>query len=246
MAEWKEWEHPRDGGGKFTDKDSRAAGKEIGDQLKAQAERIARAAPEFRQEKFVKDQQTAKSAPKFEPVTSGETFRKMLMDGKEKKEEIDRWRVSSDYSVEDYNQPGMKLYNAGGSVYALHEHGKGKDIISVCTAENGARGYEILADAVANGGDRLDAFGKRLYRFYTRNGFEPVSWTPFNAEYAPDDWKSAKAKGLDVKEEPVIFYKYTGKTPKYTYEEFLQAVKPDEGENGYDTAMQRRDEEIDG
>ena len=48
MAEWKEWEHPRDGDGKFTDKDSRAAGKEIGDQLKAQAERIARAAPELK------------------------------------------------------------------------------------------------------------------------------------------------------------------------------------------------------
>lgn len=135
---------------------------------------------------------------------------------KDNMDEEARWLVSSGYSVEDYNQPGMELYHSGGSVYALHDHGKGKDIIFVCAAKNGAKGYEILDNAVANGGDRLDAFGGFLYDFYTRNGFEPVSRTPFNAEYAPEDWKNAKAKGLDVVEEPVIFYKYTGKTPKYT------------------------------
>ena len=57
------------------------------------------------------------------------------------------------------------------------------------------------------------------------------------------------AHGFDVQEEPVIFYKYTGKSTPYTertYEDFLQTVKPDEGADGYDNAMNRRDKELDG
>ena len=80
--------------------------------------------------------------------------------------------------------------------------------------------------------------------FYTRNGFEPVSWTPFNAKYAPDEWKEAKKQGLKVREEPVIFYKYTGKSINITYEDFINSVKPFEGDDGYSNAEKKRDEEI--
>lgn len=49
-------------------------------------------------------------------------------------------------------------------------------------------------------------FGPVLFNFYIKNGFEPVSYTPFDEKYALEGWK----KELD-KPEPVIFYKHTGK-----------------------------------
>lgn len=97
------------------------------------------------------------------------------------------------------------------------------------------RGRDLLAFAVNNGGDRLDAFGDKLYRFYTKNGFEPVSWTPFNEKYAPDGWKREYGK------EPVIFYKYIGKKTDLTYDEFIHNNKPFAD---YDEAKSYRDKEI--
>ena len=94
---------------------------------------------------------------------------------------------------------------------------------------------------MAKGGDRLDAFGKKLYVTYTRNGFEPVSWTRFNEEYAPEEWKQAKSEGYDVQKEPVIFYKFTGKKTNLTYEQFLNQA-PESSD--YDEAQNARDKEL--
>ena len=88
---------------------------------------------------------------------------------------------------------------------------------------------------IENGGNKLDAFGEDLYNFYTKNGFEPVSWTEFNREYAPDDWKP------EYGEEPVIFYKHTGKRTQESYEDFLKRVKP---QKDYEEAKNARDKEI--
>lgn len=241
---WNEQDHPRDNDGKFTDKGA-GAPKKIEYRQNTPYEKIL-ADDRAREAERAK---APKSAPPFSPMKSGKDFKDKLLAAKEQIDERARWRVSSDYSASDYEAEGVKLYASGDSVYALKPHGKGYDIVSVCVVRGkGATGHEILADAVAKGGDRLDAFGKKLYDFYTRNGFAPVSWTPFNAEYAPDDWKSAKAHGFVVQEEPVIFYKYTGKSTPYaerTYEEFLQTVKPDEGADGYDNAMRKRDQDLD-
>lgn len=84
----------------------------------------------------------------------------------------------------------------------------------------------------------MDAFGEKLYMFYTKYGFEPVSWTPFNEEYAPEGWKP------EYGAEPVIFYKHTGKQTKMSYEEFLSNVKPFEGESGYEQAQKFRDNKM--
>lgn len=45
-------------------------------------------------------------------------------------------------------------------------------------------------------------------------------------------------------EEPVIFFKYTGKSTTMTEKEFYQKVKPCEGDNGYDDAMAIRDKSM--
>lgn len=147
------------------------------------------------------------------------------------------WRVDDTYTAEDYRH--KKLFElAEGSCVAVTDKG---DIVSVCKNMNGDdRGSDLLKVAVANGGDRLDAFGDGLYSFYTKNGFEPVSWTPFNEEYAPHDW----VKGRD-NPEPIIFYRYTGTTTKTSYSDFLKNTKPCVGENGYDEATSIRDRLID-
>ena len=98
------------------------------------------------------------------------------------------------------------------------------------------RGKDLIDFAVKNGGKKLDAFSG-LYYFYRNRGFEPVSWTQFNEEYAPSDW----VKGRD-EAEPVIFWKYTGNKTELSKEEFLNKVKPSEG---YDEAKNVRDKEMD-
>ena len=140
------------------------------------------------------------------------------------------WRVDSTHGIRDYKNDRLIVFN-GGSTVAVTPKG---DIISVCKNANGAeRGSDLLKVAVENGGDRLDAFGNNLYSFYTKNGFEPVSWTPFNEEYAPDDW----VKGRD-EPEPVIFYRYTGNHTDLSYDDFLLSH---DAFKEYDDAMKYRD-----
>ena len=158
-------------------------------------------------------------------------FINKMTEAKNSVPERERWRVDI-HSSKDYNND--KLFTTeGGSCVAIEPNG---NIISVCK-RNGdtVYGRDLLRHAVENGGDRLDAFGG-LWGFYIKNGFEPVSWTPFNEEYAPVGWN----KEYDGAE-PVIFWKFTGKINKIKYEDFLKDVKPSQD---YDTAMRIRDKEI--
>ena len=98
------------------------------------------------------------------------------------------------------------------------------------------RGKELLAHAVEQGGTKLDAY-QGLFGFYTKCGFEPVSWCKWDEQYAPSDWK----KGRDAPEH-IIFYKYTGNKSKYSSaQNFFDNVKPSED---YDAAKDYRDREL--
>ena len=169
---------------------------------------------------------------KISEVRKPEKFRDTMTTAKESVAPEDRWRVDV-HSAEEYDKD--KMYSSeGGSCVAVEPSG---NIISVCKREGDVIfGSDLLRHAVENGGDRLDAFGKKLYKFYTKNGFEPVSWVPFNEEYAPEGWSKTRDKA-----EPVIFYKYTGQQITLLYEEFLNDVKPHES---YDEAMVFRDKEM--
>ena len=114
---------------------------------------------------------------------------------------------------------------------------KSGDIISVCrNPDDKTHGNELLKMAVANGGKKLDAYSG-IFGFYTKCGFEPVSWCEFDEQYAPPDW----VKGRD-NPEPVIFYKYTGNTSGFgSAQEFFKAVKPS---SDYDAAQSARDSSI--
>jgi hypothetical protein len=165
--------------------------------------------------------------------TTNTIFANDLKKASETIDENKRWRVEvkpADAYGKDY-----KLYrSSGGSTVAITPDG---DIISLCKNQNDKTisGKDLLAFAVKNGGKKLDAFSG-LYEFYARNNFEPVSWTPFDKEYKPDGWEEPRDK-----EEPVIFWKYTGKPATLTEKEFLSKVKPSAN---YDEAQKLRDKEI--
>ena len=148
------------------------------------------------------------------------------------------WRVTSYESGEQFDEwhPGAKKHvTEGGSTIAVADDG---DIVAVCHNANDTTcsGSDLLMRAVYNGGTKLDAYEK-LYGFYAKCGFEPVSWCKWDQEFAPPDWVPGKNQP-----ENIIFYKYTGKAPKYkNAAEFMKAVKAD---NDYDAARERRDKEV--
>lgn len=147
------------------------------------------------------------------------------------------WRVTT-HSEEEFKQeyPNARLHiTGGGSAVAVTTDG---DIISVCRNENDTmKGYEILELAVKNGGKKLDSYSGN-HRFYTRNGFEPVSWCEWNDEFAPPDWK----EGRDDRE-PIIFYKYTGRATNESVDDFIKRIT---ASKDYDEAKLVRDGEIGG
>ena len=162
-------------------------------------------------------------------------FHKNISAAKASNDERDRWRVDV-HDEKDYISDKLHV-SKGGSTIAVESNG---NIVSVChhPGDTETRGRDLLKWAIENGGDRLDAFGENLFNFYTRNGFEPVSYTKFDERYAPEGW----AKGVDAPE-PVIFYKYTGAKGTMRYNEFLSSGKEFAD---YDTAYAARDNEIGG
>ena len=179
-------------------------------------------------------------ADKYKSEISGDKstaeFTSALIEAKENVAPKDAWRVSSPTAEAfDEEHPNAKKYvTKGGSTIAITPDG---DIVGVChNRDDAVSGSDMLAFAVNNGGKKLDAFSK-LWRFYSKNGFEPVSWTPFNEQYAPPGWE----KGRD-EPEPIIFWKYTGKKTAYKDSaDFMNSVKPSES---YVKAKNFRDKEL--
>lgn len=165
-------------------------------------------------------------------VVNAVMFKKAVVSAKATVDKSKSWRVDDTHTVKDFRHDKLFKTNKGSTI-AVTPDG---DIISVCRHKgDNATGADLLQFAVKQGGKKLDSFDGN-YKFYVDNGFEPVSWTPFNKEYAPHDWKEDKHK-----EEPVIFFKYTGRVTKMSKEQFYKSVKPCTGENGYDDAMNIRD-----
>lgn len=231
--QFDESKHPRDKDGKFTDgngttKEADAIDKSIADLEKEQRREI--------KGNRVTEIDAATGNPKFGGVKTPE-FVDALTDAKAtvaKERPQDSWRVSSP-SAEEFEQehPGAVMHvTQGGSTVAVTPDG---DIVGLCKKPGDSiKGKDLLKTAVENGGRKLDAFSG-LYEFYVTKGFEPVSWTPFNEEYAPSDWNAG------YKKEPVIFWKYTGKESSLSLEDFL---KNTQASDSYDEAKNKRDKEL--
>lgn len=208
-ADFKESDHPRDKGGKFTSKGGEGGGTE----------------------KEQKPSERIEIAEGYEKSVSPQRFHNKIKEAKATVDERARWRVTV-HEADEYR--GHKLYvTEKGSTVAVTSDG---DIISVCRKKDDkVRGSDLLKKAVANGGNKLDAF-EGLYGFYARNGFEPVSWCEFDEEYAPEGWDKNKDK-----KERIIFWKYTGKNYEGSKDDFLTKTKKS---NSYDEAMEKRNNEM--
>lgn len=171
----------------------------------------------------------------------GNEFKKALVTAKETQSQASAWRVDTDsHTGKDY--VGTKTYiSEGGSTFSVTKDG---DIISVCKNTNDSiNGYELLEKAVKSGGKKLDSFDGN-FAFYMRNGFEPVSWTGFDKKYAPNGWVEGRNR-----EEPVVFFKYTGKKYGAQTKDFWEIKKSQfykkvKMSKDYDEAMKKRDKEV--
>lgn len=118
--------------------------------------------------------------------TRFQKFRHYLFRAKRSQKARVRWRVSDNHTEKEMKNVRMYITKGLGTVGITSDG----DIISVCSNRNGVdSGSRLLKFAIKHGGRKLDAYGEDLYNFYLKNGFEPISWTPFNPKYAPHDWK---------------------------------------------------------
>lgn len=165
-------------------------------------------------------------------------FKKALGKAKLTVDEVDRWRVDSTHSVENYIKDKL-MVTKGGSTFAITPD---CDIISVCRNGNDTlRGKNLMELAVKNGGIKLDSYDGN-YGFYRKCGFEPVSWTKFDKQYAPDGW----VEGRDD-EEDIVFFKYTGEKSKLSINELkeeLEEFKKNTIQKAYEEAMKERDDKL--
>ena len=202
-----------------------------------------KADPQHKSEPKASGSKESSPAPAVAPKSFGSadapSFAKSLKTAYDKMEETapeKAWRVTvhSQQELEE-EYPGAKLHiTDGGSTVAVTKDG---DIISVCkNPDDTLRGKDLLKMAVANGGKKLDAYSG-IFGFYTKCGFEPVSWCEFDEQYAPPDW----VKGRD-EPEPVIFYKYTGNKSQFEdANEFFAAVP---ASADYGAAQETRDSQV--
>lgn len=158
-----------------------------------------------------------------------ETFRAAVVAAQDSYSDEDGWRVGPH---DEYSDADKCFITPAGSTTCVDPSG---DIVSVCKMDgsNDSAG-DLLDQAIANGGKKLDAYGMKLFRLYTSHGFEPCSWCEWDDEYAPLKWKRANGlpedendrtwhgisdSELEIKREPVVFYRYTGKRAMYDSEE---------------------------
>lgn len=205
--------------------------------------------PEHKADPQHKSEPKASSSNESNPATAASPksfgsadapgFAKSLKTAYDKMEETapeKAWRVTVHTQQElEEEYPGAKLHvTDGGSTVAVTKDG---DIISVCgNPGDKLRGKDLLKLAVENGGKKLDSYSGN-HGFYVKCGFEAVSWCEFDEQYAPPGW----VKGRD-KPEPVIFYKYTGKSNQSRNEQDIFNSIPASAD--YDAAQAARNQSI--
>ena len=89
------------------------------------------------------------------------------------------------HSVKEYQSMKCYLTADGKAGIAIKKDG---DVVSVFSSGGNKSLGKLLPFAVANGGRKLDCFGKGLQDMYARYGAKATGQTPFSEEAAPDDW----------------------------------------------------------
>lgn len=123
--------------------------------------------------------------------------------------------------------------------YALN----GDDIVSVFKDPNSPHkkvAITALAQAVKNGGRRLDCFDTVLPGFYSNNHFRAVSRVKFNDEYAPEGWDYERMAPFNKGRPDVVFMVYD---PNHA-----ELYKPGDGDvaEDYDEAVAVQKDAVNG
>ena len=114
-------------------------------------------------------------------------------------------------SVEQLTEKGAKLIvsedGLAGAAGATTGKEKGNIFAVFKDAKSTARGAsaELLIQAIAEGGNKLDCYAGKLAAMYAKIGMEPVARVAFNEEFMPDGWNTARDDHPDI-----IFWKHNG------------------------------------
>lgn len=111
------------------------------------------------------------------------------------------------YDAEEYANMRLFVTDDGKAGFAL----KDDDVISVFVSPDseyrGAAG-SLIANAVAQGGRRLDCFDTVLPKIYAAEGFVPVARVPWNDDYAPEGWDYATFQKHNAGRPDVVLMAY--------------------------------------
>lgn len=109
---------------------------------------------------------------------------------------------------------------------------------------------DMLITARANGGDRLDCYGRGLVRKYEQDGFVPVARVEWNEDFKPGDWGDNPPEELyvmmrDPRSNEQVIDDIKNGTFRLSTPEELDALplytKAQYGENAYTEALKYRD-----
>jgi len=143
------------------------------------------------------------------------------------------------YEPADYE--GMRLFTSPDKKagFAIKPDG---DIVSVFSHPDNPRGAaeHLLDVAVANGGNKLDAFDTFLPKVYAKEGFKVVARMPWNDTYAPADWDAGAMSKYNGGKPDVVFMAHDPAASKvYTPGEGVKVDSYDQGAQLQDQAIAR-------
>lgn len=135
------------------------------------------------------------------------------------------------YDAKEYGDMRLFTTDDGKAGFAL----KGDDIVSVYVrrdSEHRGCAAALMAQAVAQGGRRLDCFDTELPHVYARAGFHPIARLPWNEEYAPEGWEHGLYDDFNNGRPDVVFMAYKPGTEDGRYTPGQGAIVADYDDAG--------------
>lgn len=180
-----------------------------------------------------------------------EAFSQQLADAKYSNK---NGRMVSSQNPEDLKDAILYSDKAGTCGVAIEPNG---NIVAVHkNSANMKKGAvdDMLLTARANGGDRLDCYGRGLVRKYEQDGFKPVAKVEWNEKFKPEDWGDNPPEEIfvmmkDSRTNEQVIDDIKNGTFKVSTPEELDALPTyslaEYGDAAYDEALKYRDNLID-
>lgn len=143
------------------------------------------------------------------------------------------WSVST--PTREELQDSFILETPDGYGYVTPD-GDIKGLFKKHTSQSKGVAGSLLEQLIKMGGIKLDNFDGYLTKIYTKAGFKIVSKVKFNVEYAPDEWKDAKERGVDLGTPDVLAMIYDPENKIDVEEKTFE---------DYDEGMAERDKYVD-